>query len=143
MTYPLGEAAFEDDELAGALKRAGLERLVGSLDRTSRWERELSDEEQHQLAFARLDLHRPDWVIIDEAMDMLEGDARKRAAAVLTKRLKDATILYIGRAGFADKLFSRTLHLEKDTAGRSLKPMHVPSQSEKGKPPAQTEQETN
>jgi putative ATP-binding cassette transporter len=131
MSYPLGEGSFEDDELSGALKRAGLERLAGSLDRNSRWERELSDEEQHQLAFARLDLHRPGWVIIDEAMDMLEGDARKRAAAVLTKRLKDATILYIGRAGFADKLFSRTLHLEMDPAGRSLKPMHAPSQPEK------------
>ncbi|MGN6763554.1 MAG: ABC transporter ATP-binding protein/permease [Rhizobiaceae bacterium] len=143
LAYPLGEDAFEDDELAGALKRAGLERLAAALDRSSRWERELSDEEQHQLAFARLDLHRPDWVIIDEAMDMLEGDARKRAVAVLTKRLKDATILYIGRAGFADKLFSRTLHLEKDAAGRSLKPMQVPSQTEKGKPPAEARQETN
>jgi putative ATP-binding cassette transporter len=139
----LGEDSFEESEFAGALKRAGLERLVASLDRNSRWERELSDEEQHQLAFARLDLHRPDWVIIDEALDMLEGDARKRAAAVLTKRLKDATILYIGRAGFADKIFSRTLHLEKDPGGRSLKPMHVPSPPEKEKPPAEAGQETN
>jgi hypothetical protein len=74
---------------------------------------------------------------------MLEGDARKRAIAVLTKRLKDATILYIGRAGFADKIFSRTLHLEKDSAGRSLKPMRVPSPLEKGMPPAETGRETN
>jgi putative ATP-binding cassette transporter len=143
LSYPLGEGSFENGEFAAALKRAGLERLVSSLDRSSRWERELGDDEQHQLAFARLDLHQPDWVVIDEALDMLEGDARKRAIAVLTKRLKDATILYIGRAGFADKIFSRTLHLEKDSAGRSLKPMRVPSPLEKGMPPAETGQETN
>jgi len=143
MSYPLGESSFEDGDLEGALRRAGLERLVASLDRSARWERELSDDEQHQLAFARLDLHRPDWVIIDEAMDMLEGDARKRAAAVLTKRLKDATILYIGRAGFADKIFSRTLHLQKDAGGRSLKPMRLPSPPEKDKSPAKAGQETN
>jgi putative ATP-binding cassette transporter len=143
LSYPLGEGSFENGEFAAALKRAGLERLVSSLDRSSRWERELGDDEQHQLAFARLDLHQPDWVVIDEALDMLEGDARKRAIAVLTKRLKDATILYIGRAGFADKIFSRTLHLEKDSAGRSLKPMRVPSPLEKGMPPAETGRETN
>jgi putative ATP-binding cassette transporter len=143
LSYPLGEGSFENGEFAAALKRAGLERLVPSLDRSSRWERELSDDEQHQLAFARLDMHQPDWVIIDEALDMLEGDARKRAIAVLTKRLKDATILYIGRADRSDRLFSRTLHLEKDSAGRSLKPMRVPSQPEKGAPPAEAGQETN
>jgi putative ATP-binding cassette transporter len=99
----------------------------------------LSDEEQHQLAFARLDLHRPDWVVIDEALDMLEGDARKRAMAVLAKRLKSATILYIGRADRADKLFSRTLHLEKDADGRSLKPMRVPSPPEEDKPEKEAE----
>jgi putative ATP-binding cassette transporter len=100
----------------------------------------LSDEEQHQLAFARLDLHRPDWVVIDEALDMLEGEARKRAVSVLAKRLKDATILYIGRAGLADWLFSRTLHLEKDAAGRSLKPMRMPSPPEKGKRQAEAQE---
>jgi putative ATP-binding cassette transporter len=133
ISYPLGEDAFEAEEMTAALKRAGLERLASSLDRESRWERELSDDEQHQLAFARLDLHKPGWVVIDEALDMLEGDARKRAISVLTKRLKDATILYIGRAGLADGLFSRTLHLEKDAGGRSLKPMRVPSPPEKNK----------
>jgi putative ATP-binding cassette transporter len=137
MSYPLGEKSFEDAELTGALKRAGLDRLAGSLDRESRWERELSDDEQHQLAFARLDLHRPDWVVIDEALDMLEGDVRKRAVSVLAKRLKDATILYIGRAGLADRLFSRTLHLEMDAGGRSLKPMRVPSPPGNGKPKAE------
>jgi putative ATP-binding cassette transporter len=137
MSYPLGEKSFEDAELTGALKRAGLDRLAGSLDRESRWERELSDDEQHQLAFARLDLHRPDWVVIDEALDMLEGDVRKRAVSVLAKRLKDATILYIGRAGLADRLFSRTLHLEMDAGGRSLKPMRVPSPPGNDKPKAE------
>jgi putative ATP-binding cassette transporter len=140
ISYPLGEESFEDAEISGALKRAGLERLVSSLDRVSRWERELSDEEQHQLAFARLDLHRPDWVVIDEALDMLEGEARKRAVSVLAKRLKDATILYIGRAGLADGLFSRTVHLEKDAAGRSLKPMRMPSPPEKGKRQAEAQE---
>ncbi|MGN6467453.1 MAG: ABC transporter ATP-binding protein/permease, partial [Rhizobiaceae bacterium] len=137
ISYPLGEKSFEDDELAGALKRAGLERLAGSLDRESRWERELSDEEQHQLAFARLDLQKPDWVVIDEALDMLEGDARKRAALVLTKRLREATIVYIGRADVADRFFSRTLHLTKDAGGRSLKPMRVPAPPEKARKKAE------
>jgi putative ATP-binding cassette transporter len=102
----------------------------------------LSDDEQHQLAFARLDLHKPEWVIIDEALDMLEGEPLKHAASVLTKRLKDATILYIGRAGPNAKLFSRTLHLEKDAGGRSLKPMRVPSPPEKKKAESEVTEKT-
>jgi hypothetical protein len=62
---------------------------------------------------------------------------------VLTKRLKDATILYIGRAGLADGLFSRTLHLEKDAGGRSLKPMRVPSPPEKDKPKTKETQQAS
>ena len=143
ISYPLREDSFEAEEMTAALKRAGLQRLTSSLDRESRWERELSDDEQHQLAFARLDLHKPGWVVIDEALDMLEGDARKRAVSVLTKRLKDATILYIGRAGLANGLFSRTLHLQKDADGRSLKPMQVPSPPEKGKSKAREAEQAN
>ena len=64
---------------------------------------------------------------------MLEGDARKRAALVLTKRLREATIVYIGRADVADRFFSRKLHLKKDAEGRSLKPMRLPAPPEKAR----------
>ncbi len=133
LSYPLGDKAFDDEDLVAALSRSGLDRLGSSLDRDSRWERELSDEEQHSLAFARLGLHKPDWVVIDEALDMLEGDARKRALAVLEKQLKASTIVYIGRADRTDKLFSRTIHLEKDAKGRSLQPLRLPEQPGKKK----------
>jgi putative ATP-binding cassette transporter len=141
MSYPLEERSFQDSELANVLKQAGLERLAASLDRDLRWKRELSEEEQHSLAFARLDLHKPNWIVIDETLDMLEGDARKRALAVLSGRLKDATILYIGRGDRTERLFPRTLHLEKNLAGRSLQPMRMPAAPESAKPAAEEIQE--
>ena len=60
-------------------KRLMRARLRGSdwggfcpdLDRRSRWDQELSDPEQQALAFARLRLHEPSWVVIDEALEAI------------------------------------------------------------------------
>ncbi|TIP88348.1 MAG: ABC transporter ATP-binding protein/permease, partial [Mesorhizobium sp.] len=72
--FPLGtlrevldhaDAAVSDSEISAVLAEVGLGRLSSSLDRSARWERELSDDEQRLLAFARLVLRQPKWVIID------------------------------------------------------------------------------
>ncbi|TIW42428.1 MAG: ABC transporter ATP-binding protein/permease, partial [Mesorhizobium sp.] len=74
--FPLGtlrevlnhaDAAVSDAEISAVLAEVGLGRLSSSLDHSARWERELSDDEQRLLAFARLVLRQPKWVIIDEA----------------------------------------------------------------------------
>jgi putative ATP-binding cassette transporter len=44
----------------------GLERLAGSLDREARWHKDFSLDEQQALAFARVLLHVPKWVLLSE-----------------------------------------------------------------------------
>ena len=56
--------------------RLELGRLVPLLDVSRRWDHELSEDEQHTLAFARALLHAPPWVLIDEVLDSLDDDAR-------------------------------------------------------------------
>ena len=93
------------------------------LDRVARWDRELNDEEQRLLAFARLALHKPRWVVIDEALDTLGGDARSRVFAALEKDLAGAAIVNIGLAERNSHFFTRVVHLEADPKGHALKPM--------------------
>jgi putative ATP-binding cassette transporter len=121
LCYPLGPNTFADADLAAALEKLGLGRLAGSLDRQARWDRELNDDEQRLLAFARLALHRPRWVVIDEALDALKGKARQEVLSILEQDLAGATIINIGHADRNGHFFSRELNLVMDPHGRTLR----------------------
>ncbi|PYE86533.1 putative ATP-binding cassette transporter [Phyllobacterium leguminum] len=120
LAYPLDASRFSEDELKAALKRGGLDRLASSLGRVARWDRVLSEDEQQCLAFARLSLINPRWVVVDEALDGMEEDALDRVLDILRNYLQEAAIINIGRRLPHDHVFSRVLYLDKDEAGEKL-----------------------
>jgi len=88
----------------------------------------LNDDEQHCLSFARMLLHAPPWVLIDEVLDGLDEDTLARVIDVLAKDLARTGIIHIGRAAAHDHLFGRAVHLVKDPHSRILacaKPVEV------------------
>jgi putative ATP-binding cassette transporter len=120
LAYPSATGAFEAAAYANALGRLKLERLLPMLDVAQRWDRELSEDEQQTLAFARMVLHAPPWVLIDEVLDALEEDARRDILDIFVKDLAHTGVIHIGRADARDHLFSRVLHLIKDPTLRRL-----------------------
>jgi putative ATP-binding cassette transporter len=120
LAYPLATTAFEPAAYEHALHRLSLERLTPLLDAPRRWERELSEDEQQTIAFARVVLHAPPWVLIDEVLDSLDEDARRGVLDVLAKDLERTAVIHIGRADAQDHLFTRVLHLVKDPTLRKL-----------------------
>jgi putative ATP-binding cassette transporter len=122
VAYPSPETAFKDEELAAVLQRTGLDRLSSSLDQITRWDKQLSDEERQYLVLARVLLHKPRVVVIDEALDPLDDDARNRVLNLLNDELKDAGIINIGRPETKSHFFTRVLHLVKDPQGRCFLP---------------------
>ncbi|TGR60014.1 ABC transporter ATP-binding protein/permease, partial [bacterium M00.F.Ca.ET.194.01.1.1] len=92
LDHPYGVAPASDADISAVLAEVGLDRLSSSLDRSARWERELGDDEQRSLAFARLALRKPKWVIIDEAMDAFDGPSLRRVLSLMDKHLKGAAI---------------------------------------------------
>jgi vitamin B12/bleomycin/antimicrobial peptide transport system ATP-binding/permease protein len=119
MAYPVMTTKFETSTFTSALLRLGLERLVPQLDTTQRWDRELSEDEQQSLAFARLLLHKPRWVLIDEVLDSLDQKALELVIDVFAKDLEQTALVNIGRTDTLH-FFSRVVHLVKDPAGRKL-----------------------
>jgi putative ATP-binding cassette transporter len=119
LTYPLGVASVTETAFVPALEKLDLGRLVPMLDLNRRWDRELSDDEQHTVGFARALLHMPAWMLIDEVLDGLDEHARARVMDVLTTELLQTGIIHIGRAMPHDVLFGRTIHLVKDPARTS------------------------
>jgi putative ATP-binding cassette transporter len=120
LAYPSATAAFDAAAYANALVRLELERLVPLLDVSRRWDRELSEDEQQTLAFARVVLHAPPWVLIDEVLDSLDEDARRCILDLFIKDLPHTGVIHIGRADAHDHVFSRVLHLVKDPTLRRL-----------------------
>ncbi|TIV71868.1 MAG: ABC transporter ATP-binding protein/permease [Mesorhizobium sp.] len=118
-------ARIDDAEISAVLGEVGLERLSSQLDRSARWEHELADEEQRLLAFARLALRKPKWVIIDEALDTFDGATLRRVLAMLQARLPDAAILNIGRGLHNNEFFPRALTIVKDSGRSALKPARL------------------
>ena len=76
VSYPAAAEAFDHASVAAALERVGLSHLLPALDRKERWDKGLSLEEQQRPAFARLLLHRPSWVLLDDALGAIEEEHR-------------------------------------------------------------------
>jgi putative ATP-binding cassette transporter len=114
LSYPLKVEGFEPEGFARALGRLGLERLVPMLDETRRWDRDLSQDEQVGLAFARMVLQKPPWVLIDDMFGTLDDEALERVTDIFANELAQTSLIHIGKAAQAHHpIFSRVLHLIK------------------------------
>ena len=120
LAYPSATGDFAPDAYAQALVRLKLDRLLPLLDLTQRWDRELSEDEQQTLAFARVVLHMPPWVLIDEVLDSLDEEVRAGIFDIFAADLEHTGVIHIGRANAQDHIFSRVLHLVKDPTLRRL-----------------------
>lgn len=122
MAYPDSPARFPNEAYARALERLNLGHLIVKLDVVRRWDRELSGDEQQGAHFARLLLHEPAWVFINEALDALDEATSVVVLDVFNRELAAAAVVNIGRPDMRDGFFSRMLHLVDDPAGERLQP---------------------
>jgi putative ATP-binding cassette transporter len=120
LAYPQKVEEFPGASFEHALGRLGLERLVPLLDATRRWDRELSQDEQQCLAFARITLQAPPWVLIDDTFGMLDDETLERVTDVFANELKRTAVIQIGRSQGHDPFFTRVLHLIKAPAAYGL-----------------------
>jgi putative ATP-binding cassette transporter len=114
--YPMTLNACVPDDINSALRRVGLGDWAGHLDAVENWETVFSVAQQQRLSFARMLLHRPDWILLSEATNALEAPAQREMAELLVKEFPSATIVAVGRVGLSDGFFQRVLHVEAETA---------------------------
>ncbi len=96
LAYPLKAESFDESAFTRALYRLGLERLAPLLDTTHRWDRELSQDEQLCLAFARILLQTPPWVLIDGTFGSLDDDVLELVIDVFSNELQRTGVIHIG-----------------------------------------------
>ncbi|MEJ1960916.1 MAG: ABC transporter ATP-binding protein/permease [Gammaproteobacteria bacterium] len=132
LSYPLKADAFEQSRYALALERLGVARLLPMLDETHRWDRELNADEQLSIALARIVLHAPPWVLLDDTFTSLDDETLERVVDIFTHTLQKTTVIHIGRtAQMHLPLFSRVLHVMKVPASPPAGPRTTAADSAK------------
>ena len=119
--YPAELGHFDEPAVVAALERVDLGHLVPSLDRTDRWDRQLPLDEQQRLAFARLLLHAPRWVVADDALSALCDSHRRHVLSFCDRELVGVALIRIGRDSVLDGFWSRTLHIVERPGGPYLR----------------------
>ena len=114
--YPMTLNACVPDDINSALRRAGLGDWAGHLGVVENWDSVFSVAQQQRLSFARMLLHRPDWIFLSEATNALDAAGQREMAELLVKEFPAATVVAVGRVGLFDGFFQRVLHVEAETA---------------------------
>jgi putative ATP-binding cassette transporter len=127
VTYPADPRSFADAAVHAALGRVGLERLVTSLDRKERWDKCLALDEQQRLAFARLLLHAPSWVFLENATASLTEEQCRLMHSIFDAELAHATVIGIGRGPGQNGFYAQTLRLERRPAPPPQAPEPAPA----------------
>ena len=132
LLYPETNRTLADDVLREALERVGLGQLGARLDEVGRWDQMLSNGERQRLAIARLLLHKPGVVILDDALAALEEPAQQAMLARLRQDLPDSTIITLGQRPAAPGVHDKALVIERagsSQAAAQLLPVSNPSPS--------------
>jgi putative ATP-binding cassette transporter len=123
VAYPRAAAAYDEAVIARALADVGLQHLQPLLGTTDRWDRRLTENEKQSVAFARVCLQRPQWLVVNGAFDALDPTSRARIEALFAGPLSDVGLIDIGQDSAQNGFFKRKLHLLVDTAGPTFSPI--------------------
>ncbi|HZR82059.1 MAG TPA: ABC transporter ATP-binding protein/permease [Candidatus Binatia bacterium] len=120
-TYPTPPEEVDEELVRKTLADVGLDHFVDRLDEEgTRWEDILSGGEKQRLAFARILIHRPDIVVMDEATAALDPPTQERMMNLVLERLPESTVISVGHRAELEAFHTRKLVLEYHADGARL-----------------------
>lgn len=107
--YPADSNAFDAAELDKAFHLAGVQDLLGQLDETGDWEKNLEREQQQRLGLVRLLLHKPKWILMQDAFASLDPKAQLAMVNLIHERLPASAVLTITNQPAIQALYPRVI----------------------------------
>lgn len=96
LLFPDKNRNIPREKLIDVLNQVNLPELANRLDNISMWSEQLSPGEQQRIAFARVLIHRPDWVFLDETTSALDLESEKQLYQLLSQQLPHLSLISIG-----------------------------------------------
>lgn len=121
MLYPTAPEGIGDEALKDMLHKVGLDHLRDRLDETERWDHILSGGEQQRVAFARVLVHKPDWIFMDEATSALDEAGQENVMKLLIEELPETSVVSIGHRPGLEAFHTRELTLVPGADGTRLR----------------------
>jgi putative ATP-binding cassette transporter len=121
VSYPKPADTFAREDIEAALERVGLGEFIPQLDREERWDQVLSVGQQQRLGFARLLLHKPRWVFLDESTGALDEENQNRVMSIFEQELAGSAVVSIGHRPGLEKFHTRTLEVVTSSGGAMLR----------------------
>jgi vitamin B12/bleomycin/antimicrobial peptide transport system ATP-binding/permease protein len=125
LLYPNADRHVTDEELQAALARVNLTELVsrvGGFDAEQRWADVLSLGEQQRLAFARLLLNKPRYLVLDESTSALDIENERKLYEML--RELEISFISVGHRSTLLGYHNKLLELAQD-GGWNLRTIHL------------------
>jgi vitamin B12/bleomycin/antimicrobial peptide transport system ATP-binding/permease protein len=120
VTYPVSSDQVDESKIRELMNLVGLDHLADRLDEQAPWEYVLSGGEKQRVAFVRLLLHEPDFVVMDEATSALDPSSQERLLTTVTERLSRAAIISIAHRPELQAFHQRVLVFEHRLGGSQL-----------------------
>jgi vitamin B12/bleomycin/antimicrobial peptide transport system ATP-binding/permease protein len=121
LLYPFTGQPVGDDRLMEVLTSTGLQHLAHRLGEEDRWDQILGSGERQRIAVARILLHNPDVVVIDDSLSALEAEAQSALLDLITAELPHAAVLTLGQRERTERAYERRLTLETRSGGSILR----------------------
>jgi putative ATP-binding cassette transporter len=98
--------------------------VADRLDEQAEWQTVLSGGEQQRVGFARALIHRPDVLLLDEAVSTLEDAEARELYGLISDRLPGAIVMSIGRSAALSERHPRVVDLTGGSvASRAPRPV--------------------
>lgn len=117
VAYPSAADTFPDARIREVLHLLELDRLVERLDETRHWEQELSGDEQQRLTFARVLLHEPAWLFLDDATAEVSERMERRIYELLAEGMPRSAVVSIAHRESVAGYHARQWRLTTGGAG--------------------------
>ena len=110
LSYPDAESDISDEQLLAVLDDVTLGHLSNRLNETQDWANVLSPGEQQRLALARVLLHRPKLIFLDESTSALDEGNEYALYRLVRQRIPDAIVVSVTHRATVRQ--HHTYHLE-------------------------------
>lgn len=136
LAYPATSDSFSEGAMRDALAQVGLAGLGERLTERTSWDQCLGLAEQQQIGIARLLLHRPNWIMIQEATDSLDPETEVRLMHLVLDRLPAATLVTVGFHPGLAALHQRVLTLASNSQTATVEVVEQRSDIARKTPPS-------